>query len=118
PARADDGQRLRDIERAAGELFREVDLAAIAEDEPMSVEELAAYAGDGRSFVAEIELDGAPTPVGYVLLEVIDGNAHIEQVSVHPAAQGRGVGRALVDRAVELARERGQPAITLTTFAD
>jgi hypothetical protein len=51
------------------------------------VEELAAYALDGRSWVA-VEGD---VPVGYVLVDLVGGNAHIEQMSVDPAHQGTGL---------------------------
>ena len=57
-------------------------------------------------------------PVGYVIVDDIDGNAHIEQVSVLPDRQGAGVGRALVDRVRAWAAENRRPAITLTTFSD
>jgi predicted N-acetyltransferase YhbS len=39
-------------------------------------------------------------------------------VSVHPAAAGRGLGRALIEAAAEQARARGEDRVTLTTFAD
>ena len=113
-----DGECLREIERAAGERFREVDLAAVAEDEPMSIDELAAYADAGRSWVATVQHDGAERVVGYVLVDVVDGDAHVEQVSVHPDAQGRGIGRALLARVDEYARANALGAVTLTTFRD
>jgi len=47
---------------------------------------------------------------------MVDGAAHIEQVSVVPADQGRGVGRALIDQVRRWAGENGLPALTLTTF--
>lgn len=118
PARRDDGERLREIERAAGERFREVDLAAIADDEPMSVEDLADYASSGRSWVVEMELDGDEVILGYVLVDVVDGNAHIEQITVDPSAQGRGIGRALIDHVAAFARSSDLAALTLTTFRD
>ena len=62
---------------------------------PPSVEELADYAAAGRSWVA---VGTSDQPVGYVIVVVIDGNAHVEQVSVLPDHQGLGVGRALLDR--------------------
>src|SRR4051812_33822331 len=95
PARADDARALQAIERAAGERFRDVGLPAVADDDPASIGVLNEYATDGRSWVA---VDDAGTPVGYVIVDVVDGNAHIEQVSVHPDDQGTGVGRALVER--------------------
>lgn len=113
PARRDDGSALREIERLAGARFRDVGLPEVADDEPASVDALARYAADGRSWVA---VDGLDAPIGYVLADVVDGCAHIDQVSVRPDCQGSGVGRALVQRVRTWAAERGFPAITLTTF--
>jgi GNAT superfamily N-acetyltransferase len=115
PSRAEDGVVLRDIEWQAGEQFRTVGLDAVAEDEPASVEELAAYAALGRSWVV---VDAADVPVGYVLVDIVEGNAHVEQVSVRPEMQGKGAGRLLIDRVRTWAIETGRPAISLTTFAD
>lgn len=115
PACDADGPTLREIERRAGEQFRHVGMPDVAADEPPSTESLAAYAVAGRSWVAEDPVEGI---VGYVLVEVVDGNAHIEQVSVDPDRQGRGVGRALLARVAAWADEHGLPALTLTTFRD
>ena len=115
PARRDDGAALREIEVLAGERFREVGLGAIADHEPDSIDGLAAYAAAGRSWVA---VDAAGRAVGYVVVDVVDGNAHIEQVTVRPESQGAGVGRALVDRVRAWAAGSGRPAVTLTTFTD
>lgn len=112
-ARADDGPRLRDIERLAGARFRDIGMPGVADDEPASTETLAGYAQHGRSWVA---VAAADVPVGYVLVDVVDGCAHVEQVSVHPDHQGGGVGRALVERVGAWAAERGLAAVTLTTF--
>jgi len=110
-----DGEALIEIELAAGERFREVGMPEIADDDPGSVDELAEYANDGRSWVA---VDDIGTPVGYVLVDLVDGNAHIEQVSVVPSAQGTGVGRALIEHVAGWARARDAAALTLTTFRD
>lgn len=106
---------LREIERRAGERFREVGLPEVADDEPPSVEALARYAEDGRSWVA---VGPDEMPIGYVLADVVDGCAHIEQVSVRPDHQGAGIGRALVQRVRAWATDAGLPAVTLTTFTD
>jgi GNAT superfamily N-acetyltransferase len=104
---------LREIETFAGEAFRSIGMDAIADTEPMSVEVLDAYAISGRSWVAVDETD---RPVAYVVVDVVDGNAHIEQISVLPDNQGRGVGKDLLDTVRSWAIEAGCPAITLTTF--
>jgi GNAT superfamily N-acetyltransferase len=106
---------LRTIERLAGERFGGVGLPEVADDEPPSHDALSRYADQGRCWAA---VDGAAGPIGYVLVDAVDGNAHVEQVSVHPDHQGRGVGRALMERVYEWAGAEGMPAVTLTTFID
>ena len=112
-ARTEDLEALRDIERAAGQRFRDFGLEAVAEDEPASIEELQGYAAEGRAWVA---VGDAGEPVGYILVDEIEGGAHIEQVSVAPDHQGRGVGRALIEHVNHWAAESGMVAVTLTTF--
>ena len=41
--------------------------------------------------------------------------AHIRMLGVVPEAQGRGVGRALMDESIRIARERGKTLMTLHT---
>ena len=86
---------IRDIERASGQRYRDFGLDHVADDEPASVEVLASYADDGRAWVA---VDDTDRPVGYILVDVIDGGGHIEQVSVAPEHQGHGVGRTLIEQ--------------------
>lgn len=85
----------------------------IASHEPPSLDALAGFAAAGRAWVA---VDEAGEAVGYVLVEMVDGNAHVEQVSVLPEHQGSGVGRALMDHVRHWAAVGGLPAVTLTTF--
>lgn len=91
-ARASDLNTLRNIERAAGVVFRLLGMEEIAEDEPLTVDELAAFQADGRAWVA---VDAADRPVAYLLVRPVDDNAHIEQVSVHPSHARQGLGRRL-----------------------
>lgn len=105
---------LQDIERAAGEAFRLLGMDDIADDEPLPLDVLEGYRSAGRAWVA---VDAADRPVAYLLSDTVDGAAHIEQVSVHPDAARRGVGRALIDHLAVSAREQGLAALTLTTFA-
>jgi ribosomal protein S18 acetylase RimI-like enzyme len=114
-ATSHDSPELQEIERLAGERFRDVGMPEIAGDDPPSLETLAAYARAGRSWVA---LGPAGTPVGYLLADVVDGAAHIEQVSVRPDHQGAGVGRALIDEVRAWALASDMAALTLTTFRD
>ncbi|BCJ68739.1 GNAT family N-acetyltransferase [Polymorphospora rubra] len=111
----DELEILRDIERAAGACFREVGMAEIADDEPLPVTVLAAYRLAGRALVA---VDPADRPVAYLLTDPVDGNVHVEQVSVHPDHARRGIGRALLEDVARRAAADGVPALTLTTFAE
>ena len=115
PARPGDGPALQRIEVAAGERFRDLGMDDVADADPQSLDALAAYAAAGRSWVATGE---GGEPVGYVVVDVVDGCAHVEQVTVHPGYQGRGIGRALLDRVASWAAGQGLPALTLTTFGD
>lgn len=114
-ARDRDSAALQTLERLAGARFRDVGLASVADDEPLPAETLARYAAEGRGWVAVSPDD---EPIGYVIVDLVDGNAHVEQVSVHPDHQGAGIGRALLDRVRAWAIEMGAPRITLTTFND
>jgi GNAT superfamily N-acetyltransferase len=94
--RADELQLLIEIERAARESFRSLGMDAVADDDPGSVAKLAPYADDGRAFVAVDATDG---PLGSLLLDVVDGAAHVEQVTVHPDHARRWIGRSLIESA-------------------
>ena len=57
--------------------------------------------------------------VGSAALEVYDGGALLRSVAVAPGVQRSGLGRALTDAAIGLARQRRIPALfLLTTTAD
>ncbi|WP_327352437.1 GNAT family N-acetyltransferase [Streptomyces sp. NBC_01304] len=105
---------LQAVERAAGEPFRAVGMVEIADDEPPELGVLDTFRRAGRAWVVE-ENAGV---VAYLVAEPVDGSLHIEQVSVHPDAARRGVGRALIAYAQEYANEHGLDALTLTTFTE
>jgi GNAT superfamily N-acetyltransferase len=115
PARPADAESIRAVERAAGRRFAEIGMSTVADDEPMAADRLVRYAAEGRSWVAES--DGGDV-AGYVVVEAIDGCAHVEQLSVRPEHQGRGLGRRLLEEVDGWARREGLAALTLTTFGD
>ena len=59
---------------------------------------------------------GTP-PVGFARVDEVGGQAHLEQLSVQPDSAGRGIGRSLVEAALDAARGRGYLSMTLCTFA-
>jgi GNAT superfamily N-acetyltransferase len=114
-ARADEVEFLPSIDEAATDLFP-------LEDIPL---ELRGHGGLPLSFFEETRLAGrlwvarefeAPTPVGFAAAILIDGGAHLYQVSVLPSHGRRGLGRALVLHVASWARQAGLAALTLTTF--
>ncbi|WP_280340488.1 GNAT family N-acetyltransferase [Nocardia neocaledoniensis] len=113
PAREDDIERLREIECLAGAPFAEIGMVAVAEDEPPAAETLREYLVAERAWVWPDETD---RPIGYLVLGLVDGQPHIDQVSVDPAHSGQRVGKRLIDHAVHWAKARGLHEITLTTF--
>jgi len=114
-ATAADVAALQEIEVRAGRAFAEVGMAEVARDEPMATAVLEAHAADGRCAVV---VGADDRPHGYVVVDRVDAHAHVEQVSVDPDHQGRGLGRALMAWVDEWARGDGRRGVTLTTFRD
>jgi ribosomal protein S18 acetylase RimI-like enzyme len=114
-ARPDDLALLVEIERAAGQTFLQLDADLFADHDPGSVEKLTPYADGGRALVS---IDSQDWPVGYLLLDPVDGAAHIEQVSVHPDHARKGIGRALIEQAASWASTHDLHSLTLTTYVD
>jgi ribosomal protein S18 acetylase RimI-like enzyme len=110
--RAEELERLREVELLAGQLFRTIGMDEIAAHEPFTIEELATYLDDEHVWVL-VQRDGI---VGYVLVDVVDGAAHLEQLSVVPDHGRRGFGAALLAHVCDWARQRELDAVTLTTF--
>ncbi|MBY8878772.1 GNAT family N-acetyltransferase [Actinacidiphila acidipaludis] len=108
---------LQDIERAAGRIFRDIGMPEIAEDEPLPLDVLGRYRDAGLAWVVTDAAAPTGLPVGYLLADRLDGDLHVEQVSVHPGSARRGLGRSLLEHAAAHAARQGAPALTLTTFS-
>ena len=61
------------------------------------------------------EVDGVVC--GYALIDILDSQAHLEQVTVHPGYSRRGIGRTIIDQVAEWARA-GYATMTLLTFRE
>ena len=112
PARLEDLPFLQRIELAAGALFRTVGMDDIADHPLPTIAALTGYVQAGRSWVA---VGNSGRPVAFVLVELVDGVAHIEQISVDPGHAHRRIGSDLIDH---VERWTTGPALTLTTFRD
>lgn len=106
-ATPDDLIALPEIELAANRLF---ELAGYgSRSAAATVEEL-------RS-AATVLVAGSP-PVGFVRVDVFEGEAHIAQVAVRPRLMRGGVGTALVAAAMDWAADAGYPTLKVRAFAD
>lgn len=114
PSSLHDIPELQAIEIDAGELFRQVDLDVVADDDPVHASVLARHVRVGTAWTAELHA----VVVGYALASVVDDEAHLDQVSVRREAGRRGIGRLLVDEVCQWAVAQGHEAVTLTTFAE
>jgi predicted N-acetyltransferase YhbS len=114
-ARVEELPLLQEIERASGELFAEIGLNRVAEDEPLPLDFLRDQQRLGLVWVAA---DASDRPVGSAATRELDGALHIEEIAVHPAHGRRGLGKRLIETLCDWARGQGYPAITLSTFRD
>ncbi|MFI5837824.1 GNAT family N-acetyltransferase [Micromonospora sp. NPDC051300] len=112
-ARADELTEVQRIEVASGAPFREIGMHRVADMPPLPLDALAAGQRAGRLWVA---VDPADRPIAFALVDLVDGAAHVQQLSVDPAYARRGIGRRLLDEVAEWAAGQGLPALTLTTF--
>ncbi len=115
PARPADYPAIQEIERRAGQAFRTVGMDASADDDPFSDAELDAYTASGRAWVTTDETDN---PTAYVLVDLVDRMAHIEQVTVDPAHARQGLGALLIEHVSDWAREQRLDGLSLTTFVE
>ncbi len=107
PAVGNDLPRLVEVEVAADKLFEVAGYGATPG--PAGIDELVA---------APLLLVAGEPPIGYVRVEIVDGQAHIEGLSVRPTSMRQGVGTALVSAACDWASAQGFSSVTLCTFAD
>ncbi len=108
------------IDRDSGELFRTIpELAFVADGDVISVRDLLATSKDGVVFVAQsLEGPSAGDIVGFVCGRHIGKVLHVQQMSVSPADQGRGIGSALMAAILDDAMSLKMTKATLTTFLD
>jgi GNAT superfamily N-acetyltransferase len=114
PATADEVEGLPAMQVAAGALFPELGMHLVSDGPAHSVDGFRQARAHGDLLVAA---DGGKI-VGFVRTKVLDGSLHVEQVTVAPGWQGRGIGRALMLAVEQAAAGRGFTRMTLTTFRD
>ncbi len=106
---------LADVERASSRMFIPYGLEESFWGAVTSLEALEQARLRGMLWVA---VDAGEQPVGFALVKLKDGGAHLDELGVHPAHGRRGLGTALVEAVCGWAREQGLPAVTLSTLRD
>ena len=107
-------ERVRQIERASASRFVGTARAALADDEPTDGATLTQRIAAGGLLVAEQDEE----VVAFVMFRAVEGCGYIEQIDVLPSHERRGIGARLIEAVAEVARGRGWPALTLSTFKD
>lgn len=118
-ATAGDVPEMQQVEMRAGTLFADIGMDSIASDPPPSAADFQPYFDLGTIWIAyQSREDGGDALIGWANASIVDSEGHLDQVSVDPSAQKRGVGSALVARVCEWAASTGLQSLTLTTFRD
>lgn len=99
------------IERDAADLFRTIGVWEPPFEGVRSLDQHRAAAEAGISWV--VVREGAPC--GFALGSILDGHLHLHELAVARAHQRRGLGKALLAAAIDHARWRFDPVVTLTT---
>lgn len=83
---------------------------------PFALAERARWTQSLRRGDAFFAIDDAGEPIGFATMDVVDGSAYLDQLSVRRAAMKRGVGSALIEAAMGWARARFDDGLWLNTY--
>jgi GNAT superfamily N-acetyltransferase len=101
------------LEQAAASVFPEEDLPAALRWLVTDRNTLLEAQLEGRLWVAVNEVG---RPVGFALAEVLDGEAFLDEVDVHPRHARKGIGTCLVNTVIGWAENREYNSLSLITF--
>lgn len=113
-----DVPEMQQLEVRAGRLFAEIGMPLIADHPPPTMEDFESHFDDGSVWVAYAQDREPGVLMGWASASIIDGAGHLDQVSVDPSVQKRGIGTALVGQVCDWASNLGLDAVTLTTFSE
>ncbi|WP_179038104.1 GNAT family N-acetyltransferase [Limnobaculum xujianqingii] len=102
------------IEAAAATMFPESVLPAAQRQETTPIGLLQQAQAEKRLWVAQ--QDGQP--VGFLLADRVGEWGWVQEVSVHPDAGGRGIGKQLIMQVLEWSCQQQCQYVGLTTFRD
>jgi GNAT superfamily N-acetyltransferase len=115
PARADDLPHLAGIEASGADTFTAHGLGhLLADGSPPAPDGHWAPAFEaGLIWIAD---EAGRGPIGFLACELADDGLYISELDVVMDRQRQGLGRRLLAAAIDWARARGLPNLTLTTF--
>ncbi len=103
------------IDDAAGSLYAQAGVVFdFWWDAPFAQVEVARWNYAIGAALAHVAVDTNDKLLGFITLEIVDGSPYIHQLSVHPSSMRRGIGSALVRRAIEWSAAR---PLWLTTYS-
>lgn len=100
------------IELACARLFAESDLPRNIRYRVTDKADLRHALDDGRLWVALHERQ----PVGFAMSDVLDGEAHLDELDVLPEFGRRGIGTRLTRHVINWAADEGFRTLSLLTF--
>ena len=105
-----------DIDDDAGTAYADAGLPLLlALDDPFVVSELARWSESARAGRMLFACAPDESAIGFSAVGFVDGRPHLEQLSVRRSWMRRGVGRLLVERAIQWSAAEGE--LWLTTYA-
>ncbi|AOM39378.1 GNAT family N-acetyltransferase [Xenorhabdus hominickii] len=108
-----DVSRLPAVEYSAAKLFSFIpELSWIADGHVQTEQQHLEYLSQDNSWIALNNIQ----PIGFILAKPLNDGLHIMELSVHEHWQRKGIGRALIEKVVQVAEQRNLQAVTLTTF--
>ena len=101
------------IELAAASAFAEADVPLDIRYRVTDPDVLDDARSGGRIWIA---LDRNDQAIGFAMIEIMDGRAHLDEIDVHPDHARQGIGSALLRATIEWSRRERYGAMTLVTF--
>jgi GNAT superfamily N-acetyltransferase len=93
-----------------------MDFSALTPDHPYVRRERVQWIEAARRGWVFIAVDAAPDAAGFLIMDLMDGEPYVEQLSIRMRAMRRGLGTTFVHRALAWAAERRGP-LWLNTYA-
>ncbi|WP_027132667.1 GNAT family N-acetyltransferase [Geminicoccus roseus] len=111
PGSAADLPELAAVERSAARRFAGTHMAWVVEAPVTAPDRLRQALDERLLWVATV----GSRPAGFLMASELAGDLFVEEVSVALDRQGQGLGRRLLEAAVQAARARGLAGVALTT---